>query len=160
MRFLNKICGATLIEVVVVMTITGIVFTMAAWAFLNFTQYMTTYRKEESHNAIIGAFADAFYWDLNRFPHVEAEGAKIIFLDKDNHAMVLYDVYTDGIVRHQQNHLDTFYMDISNARIQLLDPEKLLFKSLKLDINLGSFNHQFVFHKSYTARGKYYLHGD
>lgn len=156
MNYYKKIPGATLIEVIVVMTITGVVFTLAAWVFLNISSYLNKYSTEEQQSTELTTLIKLIDSDLRKYSKHEFIENELLLYNSENSEEVAYIFYNEGIIRQNELLTDTFKLEINNATIQNIEDNALL-TDLSFTIKNGTSSFEFEFSKPFDNREKHQL---
>lgn len=107
-----KIKGFTLLEMLLVMALTGLAIAVAMGVWSNFELFGLEYRKRNQDQAVWRRLDHALRWDSNRADQIETRGDSLFFTNGSS-----YSRFDKGLIRHFAGVADSFFYPIQSIRI-------------------------------------------
>jgi prepilin-type N-terminal cleavage/methylation domain-containing protein len=115
MKINKKIPAFTLIELVVVMVLSGIIMSLSFLAVEQVKQMYSSYEKNTNNALEIGDFDAIFRTDFERYDWINQENESLIFNKKNDAQKTLYYTFnTNNIIRATSLFADTFDVNLIN----------------------------------------------
>lgn len=145
---MKKLNAFTLIEMLVVLILTGLVVSLSYSAYEIFLSYRISYLKSSRHLSQLEMLHLVLEKDFSQASSIKEQSGSIRFENPDA-SLFLYHFNESNIVREQEFRADTFYLfNEGVAEIQTVPNTGLI---TKLSINLSTENKplSFIFTKEY-----------
>jgi prepilin-type N-terminal cleavage/methylation domain-containing protein len=144
----RKVKAFTLIEVTVVLIISGTVMTLAMWSYSNVMKYLRTYNEQEAANQELVLFLSHFTADLEKAAVVtEKRGSLQLEFPE---SVVSYDFYSDLILRTEYQYPDTFFLKTLLFDYEPLPLQKDWVEQVYLTLELSGTEYPMAFYKNYS----------
>lgn len=146
----------TLIEIAVVLIISGSVMTMAMWSYNNGMKYLRTYLAQEETNQELALFITHFTRDLDVATGVSVKRGNLIL---ENSNMVNeYAFFTDILICYQENQTDTFRLPVVLFDYQTDAETEQLITRIDITLGLPGLTEPLTFYKTYQGQTYFYAH--
>lgn len=130
---MRKIKSFTIIELLVAMSISGIVISMALLMFLQFRKYVYDYSTTlNRHNEIL-LLVNQINLDFDKFNIVEIGNYSTVKLENENE-LIEYYIDEDFIIRESDIKTDTFKIKTEDLELKFLDVDENIIKSIYFSI--------------------------
>lgn len=147
----KRLKSFTLIEIMVALIITGIVASMATWAFSNVQKYVTAYWKNEAQNLDFAQFISMLNKDMLESETINYQNDKLLFI-RNNSEVLEYSFYDYCIVRSDKRIDDTLFIEINMFGVTPLEIEPNLIKEISVTLIMGKVEYPMVFTKYYSRQ--------
>jgi prepilin-type N-terminal cleavage/methylation domain-containing protein len=144
---MKKIRSFTLIEMLVSVTISGIIITIVSIIYLNYQDYFIRFKDINDNSIRMLEFYNVCSRDFSESETVKSDKGMITFCT-DTHR-TSYFINDDNIIRHQQSGYDTFRIPASDLKVfSLAEIPDLIYKVSFMTI-LNGDELEMVFRKEY-----------
>lgn len=146
--FCTKVKAFTLIEVTVVLIISGTVMTLAMWSYSNVMKYLRTYNEQEAANQELVLFLSHFTADLENAVVITGKRGSLQLEFPEG--VVSYDFYSDLILRAEYQYPDTFFLKTLLFDYEPLPLQKDWVERVYLTLELSGAEYPMTFYKNYS----------
>jgi prepilin-type N-terminal cleavage/methylation domain-containing protein len=149
----------TLIEIMVVLVISGTVISLALWSYLNISRYLDTYQKNEAVNQEMALFLFHFQYDIDQAVYLTEKNGSLTCVDF-NEDYISYDFFEDYTIRYYYNYPDTFFVQIPKITWEAIPGNVSLIQRIELTLQTTGIEYPMIFYKNYSNQQLFQAYGD
>ncbi len=136
---MKKIKAFTIIELLVAMTIAGIVVSFSILLFLQFQKYIYTFSGKLNYNNEILLFTNVLRFDFDKAEKIGNDGTAIIVrLTGD---VINYEFSEEYILRQSIERTDTFHVVCSDPEFKWIDKANEIVRSVYFEVHVDKHDY-------------------
>lgn len=146
----NKLPGYTIIELIIIMVLTGILSALTFSALTLFSQNFFFFQKITRRSYELTLFHKLMLKDIDGAQKVETVGPaslRCVYVDTE----IQYDFETDQVLRRSAALVDTFHFAVHDYKYELLSASDKVVQSVTFELHISEQVLPYIFKKEYPA---------
>lgn len=162
MKSKNRVKAFTLLELIVVMIISGIVFTLAGGVYFTWLKTYKTWQSNKESEQTLYLFENRLSREVKSCTYMKNIGSGL-YLTFDNHPPINYKFNKGNVLRVAEEVVDTFKFNVNSSSFRTLTIEKQeLIDQISLNVVIKVDTFDITILKTYTNESLFNLsnHGN